>query len=145
MTLEHESSSDLPARTSVHYDLISAVLGFFVFGSWAYFVNWAGGREGAGPWVSGLTQGVVSFLVTLVMVRAAAWLYHRTSHLRAGLDRLLPVVIIVLVTGACMALAHALVGTPQITKTISPGLGIAFVFNLFTVTKLRRMGASVQP
>ena len=145
MTLEHESSSDLPARTSAHFDLISAGLGFVVLGSWAFFLNWAEGREGASPWVSGLTQGIGSFLVTLAMVRAAAWLYHRMFHLRAGLDRLLPVVIIVLVTGTCLASAHALVGTPQIIKTISPGLGVAFVFNLFTVTKLRRMGASGQP
>ena len=145
MTPEHESSSNLPARTSVHFDLISATLGFLLFGSWAFFVNWAGGREGASPWASGLTQGVGSFLITLVMVRAAAWLYHRMSHLRAGLDRLVPVVIIVLGTGTCLASAHALVGTPQILTTISPGLGVAFVFNLFTVTKLRQMAASGQP
>ena len=115
-------------------------------GSWAWALNWVGRRhgdlDGAPPWVSGLTQFSGSFLVTLAMVRAASWLYHRTAHLRFGCDLLLPVLTIVLVTGSCLAAAHAAVGTPEILKTIAPGLGVAFTFNLFTVVKLRRLKES---
>ena len=134
MTLERELPTDLPVRTSTHFDLISAGLGFLVFGSWAFYVN----RAGASPLVSGVTQGTGSFLLTLAMVRAVAWLYHRMSHFRSGLDLVLPAAIIVSVSGTCLASAHTLVGTPNIIKTISPALSVALFFNIFTATKLRR-------
>lgn len=126
---------DLPARTtSRRFNLISAALGFVLWGGWAFHVNRA-----ADPWVSGLTQGTCSFLITLVMVRAVAWLYHRLSTLPAGL--VLPAVIVVSVTGSCLASAHAVVGTPNISKTIIPALSVAFIFNIYTAAKLQRMDA----
>ena len=96
------------------------------------------GAIGTPPWVSALIQGTGTFLITLAMVHAVAWLYHRMSHLGSGLDRILPAAVMVLGSGTCLASAHALVGTREIFKTIAPGLGIALVFNLVTATKLRR-------
>jgi hypothetical protein len=90
----------------------------------------------ASPLSSGLTQGVGSFLITLIMVRSVAWLYH---HLPAHSSRLvLPALITVAVTGSCLATAHALVGTSNIVQTISPALSVAFLFNIYTTVKLRR-------
>jgi hypothetical protein len=93
-----------------------------------------GGR--ASPLSSGLTQGGGSFIITLIMVRAVAWLYH---HLPAHPTRLvLPALITVAVTGSCLATAHGLVGTPNIVQTIAPALSVAFAFNIYTAVKLRK-------
>jgi hypothetical protein len=128
-----------PARTSQRFNLISAVLAFVLWGGWAFHVNRGAvtGSLGAEPWVSGLIQGSGSFLITLLMVRAIAWLYARMSHLPFGL--VLPAVIVVLVTGSCLAAAHVLAGTAHIVATIAPALGVAFVFNVYTAMKLQRM------
>ena len=122
----------VPTRTSLRFNLISAVLAFTLWGGWAYYVNSETTVEGGriSPLGSGLTQGTGSFIITLIMVRAVAWLYH---HLPAHPTRLvLPGLITVTVTGGCLATVHALVGTPNIVKTIAPALTVACVFNIYT-------------
>ncbi len=147
---EVESVDQVPARTSRRYNLVSAALAFLLWGIWAYYVNaetavgvneqTTVGQGQASPLVSGLTQGTGSFIITLVMVRAVAWLY---GHLKAGAVRLvLPAVIVASITGSCLATAHALVGTPNIVQTIAPALSVAFVFNFYTAVKLRRGDAA---
>ncbi len=70
------------------------------------------------------------------MVRTVAWLYqHLPTH---PLRIALPAMITVLVTGSCLTVAHTLVGTSQIVRTIAPALTVAFLFNVFTTFKLRR-------
>ena len=128
----------VPTRMSWRFNLISATLAFLLWGGWAYYVNIETSvDEGrASPLSSGLTQGVGSFLITLIMVHTVAWLYH---HLPAHSTRLvLPALITVAVTGSCLATAHALVGTSNIVQTISPALSVAFLFNIYTTVKLRR-------
>lgn len=128
----------VPARTSRRFNLISAAFAFAIWGGWAYYVNARGAVEGAGasPLTSGLTQGTGSFVITLILVHAVAWLYHR---LPAHPGRLvLPGLITVAVTGSCLTAAHALVGTPDILQTIAPALSVAFAFCVYTAFKLRR-------
>jgi hypothetical protein len=129
---------EVSARTSRRFNLISAAFAFALWGGWAYYVNTeAAGKGGrASPLSSGLTQGGGSFIITLIMVRAVAWLYH---HLPAHPTRLvLPALITVAVTGSCLATAHGLVGTPNIVQTIAPALSVAFAFNIYTAVKLRK-------
>jgi FtsH-binding integral membrane protein len=128
---EVDQTVEVPARMSRRFSLISAALAFVLWGGWAFHVNRA-----ADPWLSALTQGVGSLVITLVMVRAVACLYHRFSHLSVGL--VLPAVIVVFVTGSCLAAAHTVVATANIFGTIAPALGVAFVFNIYTAAKLRR-------
>ncbi len=126
-------------QTSRRFNLTSAVLAFALWGGWAYYVNTETAGEGdrASPLSSGLTQGTGSFIITLIMIRAVAWLYH---HLPAHPIRLvLPALITVAVTGSGLASAHALVGTPGIVQTIAPALSVAFAFNIYTTVKLRRV------
>lgn len=121
---------EVPTRTSRRFNLISAPLAFALWGGWAYWVNTETALEGerASPLSSGLTQGVGSFIITLIMVRAVAWLYN---HVPAHLTRMvLPALITVAVTGSCLATAHALVGTADIVQTIAPALTVAFAFNI---------------
>ena len=127
-----------PARTSRRFNLISAALAFALWGGWAYYVNIRTAGEGAGasPLSSGLTQGTGSFMITLILVRAVAWLYHRLPDHPTRL--VLPGLITVAATGSCLATAHALVGTPDIVQTIAPALSVAFAFCIYTAFKLRR-------
>ena len=46
--------------------------------------------------------------------------------------------IVVTVTGSALVLAHIAVGAPNLARTVSPALSVAFLFNLFTANKLRR-------
>ena len=128
-----------PARTSRRFNLISAALAFALWGGWAYYVNSQTAGEGmaASPLTSGLTQGTGSFIITLILVRAVAWLYHRLPANPARL--VLPGLITVAVTGSCLATAHALVGTSDIVQTIAPPLSVAFAFCVYTAFKLQRV------
>jgi hypothetical protein len=139
---EINNAANVPAQTSRQFNLISAALAFALWGGWAFYVNSRTADEAgrSSPLTSGLTQGVGSFVITLIMVRAVTWLYHR---LPAHPSRVvLPAVATVAVTGSCLATAHALVGTPSIVQTIAPALSVAFAFNIFTAIKLGREDAS---
>ncbi len=129
---------EAPTRTSRRFNLISAALAFALWGGWAYYVNAEAVAEGgrASPLSSGLTQGTGSFLITLIMVHAVAWLCHHLPD--CSMRLVLPALITVAVTGSCLAAAHALVGTRNIIQTIAPALTVAFVFNVYTAVKLRR-------
>jgi hypothetical protein len=127
-----------PARTSRRFDLTSAALAFALWGGWAYWVNrqMAGAEPRASPLISGLTQGTGSFVITLFLVRAVAWIYHRLpAH---PLRLVLPGVLTVTATGTCLAIAHTLVGTADVARTIAPALSVAFAFCVFTAFKIRR-------
>ena len=128
-----------PARTSRRFNLISAALAFALWGGWAYYVNAiaAGGGGRASPLASALTQGTGSFVITLIMVRAVAWLYHRVPA--SPLRLVVPALTTVAVTGSCLATAHALVGTPDIVQTIAPPLSVAFSFCVYTAFKIQRV------
>lgn len=142
--LDSKMATHLPARTSWQFNLISAALAFALWGGRAFFVNsrteGAAGRSPA--WVSGLTQGVGSFVITLIMVRAVAWLYHRLPDHPVRL--VIPAVATVAVTGSCLATAHALVGTRSIVQTITPALSVAFAFNIYTAVKLRQKDGGME-
>jgi hypothetical protein len=138
---EIQQVAKAPSRTSRRFNLISAALAFTLWGAWAFWVNSeAAGEEGrASPLTAGLTQGAGSFIITLIMVRAVTWLYHRLPDHSTRLA--LPALITVTVTGSCLATAHTLVGTPHIVRTIAPALSVAFLFNVYTALKLRRADA----
>lgn len=135
METEHSGG---PARTSRRFNLTSGLLAFVLWGGWAFLVNREAAAGGAAPWVSGLTQGTASFLITLAMVRAVAWLYHRLP--RHPTQLVVPAMIIVSVTGSCLFGVHALVGTANILQTIAPALTVAFLFNCYTAAQLRSGG-----
>jgi hypothetical protein len=130
-------TANLPVRTSRRFNLLSAALAFVMWGGWAYHVNSQTTGDGAAmPLTSALTQGTGSFIITLILVRAVTWLYHLLPAQRLRL--VLPGLITVTITGSCLATAHALVGTPDIMRTIAPALSVAFGFCVYTAYTLRR-------
>lgn len=129
MTGRHETKAML--KTSSKYNLLSAAIAFALWGGWACFIN---GGFGAVGMRSGLTQGAASFIITLFMVRSVAWLFSRMPN--TILQVLAPGMITVAFTGSGLAAVHYLVGTPEIIKTISPALSVAFIFCVYTSLKL---------
>jgi hypothetical protein len=130
-------------RTSRRINLISAALAFFLWGGWALFVaRRAPAGSGASPVISGLTQGIGSFCITLMMVRSVSWLYQRLFG--NVFQLILPAVITVAITGTALATAHTMVGTANIIGTIAPALTVALCFNLFTTFKVRKSATTRQ-
>ena len=123
----------MSVQTSKRYTLGSAALAFVIWGGWTFYVNRS--ASPAQQLLSSLVQGTASFIITLIMVRAVTWLY---AHLPKNWAQLvLPAIFTVAVTVSCLALIHAMIGTPRIAPTIAPALTVAFLFCLFTAYKLR--------
>lgn len=136
-----ENSTDKP-KTSSQFQVAAASLAFLMWGGWAFWIN--GGAELLTPHstasldtpvISGLTQGSCSFVITLFMVHLVTALYRVVPR---STQLVVPGMVTVAATGSCLAAAHALVGTPEIARTIAPALVVAFLFNVFTAVKLRR-------
>lgn len=123
-----------PAKTSRIYNLLSAIAAFAMWGGWAYYINSGFGQSTR--IVSAIAQGIASFLITLFMVRAVTWLFHRMPN--AMLKLILPAVLTVSFTGTCLATLHFFVGTPRILQTIAPALTVAFLFCFYTTLKLKK-------
>ena len=127
------------ARVSARYRLFSASSALIVWGGWAFYVNSA--KNQTIGLISGLTQGIASFLITLLVVYAVTTIYNR---LPIDIGRLiLPAAITVGGIGLCLMLIHSAAGTPYILPTIAPSLGVAFLFCMFTSYRLRQ--AEVSP
>ena len=119
-------------KTGKVYNLISALLAFFGWGGWAFLVNSNHGLER--QFVSGITQGSASFIITLVMVRIISFFYNRISGRLSRI--LLPSVFTIIITGSGLVVVHYLAGTPCIFYTIAPSQVIALIFCLITTVKL---------
>jgi hypothetical protein len=118
-------------KTSLFYNLGSALFAFIAWGGWAYYVNHS--------LVSALTQGTASFIITLFLVKAVTQLYNKLAGKTAALlQLLLPAMITVSFTGSCLFLVHSLAGTAYITKTIAPALTVALIFCIVTAYKLKQ-------
>lgn len=125
-------------KTNARYNLFSASSALILWGSWAYYINSAKGQMIG--LIAGLTQGIASFIITLVVVYAVTTIYNRLPE---GVGRLiLPAVITVSCIGVCLVLIHAAAGTPYILLTIAPSLSVAFLFCMFTSYRLGQMEVS---
>jgi hypothetical protein len=120
------------SKTSIQYNLFSASSAFFLWGGWAYYVNSA--KSETTGMISGITQGIASFTITLLVVYAVTKIYNRLPT--GGLRLILPAVITVTCIGVCLVFIHTLAGTPYILPTIAPSLSVAFLFCTFTAYKL---------
>ena len=123
----------MATTTSARYNLVSALFAFVIWGSWAYYINHDHGWQRG--LISAFAQGSLSFCMTLLVVRVVTWLYHRMPH--APLREWLSAGMTASVAASCLALTHYVVGTPNIVRTIAPGLTVAFSFGVVTAYKLR--------
>lgn len=138
-----QESAPAALHTSRKFNLISAALSLMLWGTWGWYANSQPQPDanGSSAIVSGLTQGIGSSFVTLIMVRSVAWLYHRLSQ--NPLAMILPAIITVTSAGTCMTLAHMAVGTQNIFGTLAPPLTVATLFNVFTTFKISRLSGTL--
>ena len=122
----------------VQRSLISAALGFFFYGGWAYFVNSAYGHWSALK--AGCVQGSYSFVLTLCMTLLLEGMFKAMSHYFASK---------VVVSGATIVTSCALVfsgswlvnliaGTPEIFRTVILGYVIGGAYSIFYVYGLAK-------
>lgn len=115
-------------KTSRPFNVTSAAFAFCMWGSWAFYINYDAGLDTG--FISGVTQGSASFVITFFMIRAVTWLFNRLTS--SVLKLIVPAVITVAFTSTCLTLIHSLVRTPNIFFTIAPALSVAFLFCIFT-------------
>ena len=121
--------------TTRNYNVISAILAFVLWGGWTFYINTKMDSLQHGI-ISGLTQGVCSFVITLFMTFLIDKQFNYFTNDLAKLC--LPPVCTVLLTGSFLILVHHLIGTPSIVYTLAPVLTVAFLFAIFTNLKLYR-------
>ncbi|HIQ15753.1 MAG TPA: hypothetical protein EYH38_09355 [Leucothrix sp.] len=128
-------------KTSLFYNLLSALFAFVLWGSWAYYINSMQSLETSNTGIiAGLTQGTASFIITFIIVHLVTRIYN-FLHTSASINLLAiklvaPAVLTVSITGTGLFIIHNIMNTPHIAKTIAPALLVAFLFSLFTAYKL---------
>jgi len=120
--------------TSKQFIVISAILAFLMWAGWAYYANLD--AAGYGALFSAIAQGVFSALATLVMVRVVTTIHNLIADKRLAV--FLPAVLTVSVSSILLFLLHSFVGTSSIIKTILPPMTVAFLFCVFTASKLQQ-------
>lgn len=115
------------------YNLGAAIFAFFLWGGWSFYINTQFGSLQNGL-ISGLGQGVFSFIMTLFIVFLIEKQFHYFKHRYAKL--ILPSMITVCITGCLLILLHLILGTPSILYTLLPVITIAFLFACVTNIKL---------
>lgn len=119
-------------KNNAIYTYGSAFAALLIWGGWAYWVNSSAGAGTA--IVAGVTQGVASFVITLVVVWVVTFICNSVES--RVLKFWMPAIVVTVTLGCLVALIHSLVGTPNILKTIAPSLSVTFVFCLLTSYKL---------
>lgn len=122
-----------PIKSSTTYNFGSAILAFVLWGGWSFYINTQQGSLEHGL-ISGITQGVCSFILTLVIAFLIEKLFNYFKN--TLLKLLLPPVITVILTGSFLIMVHLLIKTPSIVYTLTPVLTVAFLFAIFTNVKL---------
>jgi len=113
--------------------LIPAVAGFLGYGSWGYFCNMGYGWEMGVQ--SGLVQGSLSFIITLVFNGVMESIYKASAS--KAWSTVITIMGLVLVSFTINTLA----GTPEVIATIAPGSIIgsfyvhSYISNLAAVAK----------
>ena len=85
--------------------------------------------------MAGLTQGLASFLMTLVMVKTIVYVSNQIPTKGVGL--LIPATVTVSASTCFLAAVHLFAQTPNLLATILPATCVAFVFCIVTTVKLR--------
>ena len=112
------------------YNFISAFLAFVLWGTWAFFMN----MDSTNRWESALSQGIASFIITLIMIKIIAYFYELFP--KTKLFFILPAVITVSITSSFVVGIHLWVKTENILSTVLPTVIVAFLFALFTTKKI---------
>ncbi|KAA8733720.1 hypothetical protein F4V57_06600 [Acinetobacter qingfengensis] len=120
-------------KNTQRYNIVSAIFAFCLWGGWSFYVNSQSTDWHTGV-ISGLAQGICSFIITLCMTFLIEKQFNFYQDKLA--KSILPPLLTVILTGSCLFMIHYLIATPNIIKTISPALTVALLFAFFTNFKL---------
>ncbi len=112
------------------YNYISAFLAFILWSVWAFFIN----IDSENVIISALSQGVASFIITLIMIKLLLYFYKIFP--KGGCYFILPSLATVGFTSSCVVLIHFMVHTKNIFYTVLPTVIIALLFALYTTKKI---------
>lgn len=120
--------------------LVHVAFGFLLMGGWALFANRAHGLQGA--WLPALVQGMISGALTGALKKTLEALDGRlTGAMAYGVPPAVTAGSILVL----LALAHSLIGTPELVATIafpwSVSTVYAIVYNAGLVRARRRSAA----
>lgn len=119
-------------KNTQNYNVLSAIFACLLWGSWSFYINAESGFNVG--LIAAITQGVSSFLITLFMTYLIEKQFNAYPKKWAKLFA--PPICTVLFTGTCLVLAHFIMNTPNIIKTVTPALCVATIFAFFTNFKL---------
>jgi len=122
----------MESKTSTFYKYSAATQGFVLWSVWAFYIN-SKVSFSAGV-TSGLTQGLFSFVSTLIVISLLTRLFNYFQ--RPFFKLLLPPLMMTLVLMMVLVIIHNAVGTPKIVQTIAPSVVVAALFCAFTTHKL---------
>jgi hypothetical protein len=112
----------------VQRSLISAFLGLFGYGAWAYLVNSMHGSAAALK-AAGV-QGSYSFILTFVMTILIEWLYSRVGQtfLSDQANKIFTIFLTCMIVFSASWWINAMAGTPEIFDTVILGYVIGGVY-----------------
>ena len=116
--------------TAKNYNYISAFLAFLLWSAWAFFIN----VESDNVIISALSQGVASFIITLIMIKLLVYFYKLFP--KGGWYFILPSLATVGITSSFVVLIHFMVHTENIFYTVLPTVFVALLFALYTTKKI---------
>jgi ABC-type antimicrobial peptide transport system permease subunit len=119
-------------KNTQNYNILSAIFACLLWGFWSFYINAETGF-GVGL-VAAFTQGISSFLITLFMTYLIEKQFN--YYQKKWMKILVPPICTVLFTGTCLVLAHMIMSTPNIVKTVTPALSVATIFAFITNFKL---------
>jgi len=119
-------------KTSNLYNYFSATFAFFLWGGWAFYIN--NSSDQISQITSGLTQGICSFVTTLLLTHIVVYFYNKIQHpiIRFWVSPL----ITVFMTSAILINIHMAIDTPEIFFTILPTIVVALIYAFITVSKV---------
>jgi len=122
----------------VQRSLISAALGFFFYGGWAYFVNSAYGHWSALK--AGCVQGSYSFVLTLCMTLLLEGIFRAMNHYFSSktVASCATIVMSCAVVFSGSWLVNLIAGTPEILRTVILGYIIGGAYSTFYVYGLAK-------
>ncbi len=116
--------------TAKKYNYISAFLAFLLWSAWAFFIN----IDSENVIISALSQGVASFIITLIMIKLLVYFYKMFP--KGDWYFILPSLVTVGVTSSFVVFIHFMVHTKNIFYTVLPTVIIALLFALYTTKKI---------
>lgn len=120
-------------KNTQRYNFLSAFFAFLLWGSWSFYVNMNQSDLRSGI-ISGLAQGICSFLITLFITHLVEKQFN--FYQNKWFKLILPPICTIFLTGSLLLIVHHLIQTPAILKTVTPALTVALLFAFFTNFKL---------